>query len=293
MTEIKSQQTQQHCLASVGIQVPGVDIGPFRIGGPGLANLLWLWAKCIVFSHLTGAAIVWPQWNQLKPRSLLRGERSMGWYWAFFTQPETGYIPYRDRASSQQASGELILKNLLEGKEVNIQEGSHYIMSNLGGPFTSMFEYRHLIHDAWSKMINKPEKYTFNNSLHFPVLAVHLRRGDFRIKGLSADLKSTEKLLNKVCHDFTDYHIYLMTDADAKDYSFWQIIPDRIENATTGNTVMDLLFLSRVDYLIGTANSSYSRFAAFLGGMPVSWIGPEQDVYSMSKLYAKSVSLYF
>lgn len=278
-------------LASVGIHVSGMNIGPFRIGGPGLANLLWLWAKCIVFNHLTGAAVVWPQWNQLKPRALLRGELSMGWYWGFFKKPEAGYIFYKDRASLWRLSGDLLLKKILQGEEIKIEEGTHYMMSDISDPFTSMFEYDYLIRNAWLEMIDKARKP--NLIYNKPSLAIHLRRGDFRIAGLASDLEITKKILKNICHNFSDYHIYLMTDADAKDYEFWRIIPEKIKNSTTGHTLLDLIVLSRADYLVGTANSSYSRFAAFLGGMPVIWVGPEPSVILMSELYPKSIPIDF
>ena len=61
-----------------------VDCGFFRIGGPGLANMLLSWARAAVAADRLGITLLTPAWLSPKIGPLLRGERDLRIYYGLF-----------------------------------------------------------------------------------------------------------------------------------------------------------------------------------------------------------------
>src|SRR5690606_15086755 len=58
----------------------GRELGPFRLAGPGLGNMLFPWARAQLWARSTGAQVLAPTWPQLKLGPILRRERDLRLY---------------------------------------------------------------------------------------------------------------------------------------------------------------------------------------------------------------------
>lgn len=61
-------------------EFPGVNLGWVRLGGPGLGNLLFVWARAYVRALETGGELVAPIWHQIKVGPLIRREPDLRTY---------------------------------------------------------------------------------------------------------------------------------------------------------------------------------------------------------------------
>ena len=259
------------------IQPGGFNIRIARIGGPGLANLLWLWSKMVVAHELTGLPMVWPEWRQIKPRSLLRGEFSMGYYPRFFSKSES-YISQPlcySRGRFVMADEEIMagcLQELIQPKVV-------YGFSYLRDPFEGLYESKQVVRDAFLEIC--PPCYLRTKKTSEFTIVAHVRRGDFRQLGLGAQIQDYIYAIKRLVEVFKSRvpRVLVCTDALPSDQAFWSIMPKEVEVARGSNALEDLCLMMSADVLIGTARSSYSRAAAYLGDMPVLWCG-ELDVVS-------------
>jgi hypothetical protein len=64
------------------------DLGFFRIGGPGLANSLFVWAKALALADRYGGRNVFPTWPQIKFGTILRRENDSRLYAGLFHPAE-------------------------------------------------------------------------------------------------------------------------------------------------------------------------------------------------------------
>lgn len=270
---------------------PGGFITPLaRFGGPGLANLLWLWTKMVVAHQVTGLPMVWPEWRQVKPRSLLRGEFLMGYYPRFFSKTEL-YISRPSVCSSNRCvlADEAIMAGRL--REL-IEPEMIYEFSCLRDPFEGLYESKQLVRDAFLEMC-PPSSLRTKVSSEFTIVA-HVRRGDFCQLGLGAQMKDYIYAITRLLEIFKSKRprVLVCTDALPTDQAFWSMMPKEVEVARGGNALQDLCLMMSADVLIGTARSSYSRAAAYLGDMPVLWCGELDVVSKLAGIAPVAASIY-
>lgn len=153
---------------------PGMNLGWLRVGGPGLGNLLFVWARALVRATQTDADLVPPVWHQIKVGPLLRRERDLRTYvdvfpirsanavWAEWVRCRlTGRCVDRlDRAGSPEA-------------------GVTYEIVNDGRPcFHDLEPYRAEIRSALERAA-LPRARPRDDAR--PVIAVHVRLGDYAV----------------------------------------------------------------------------------------------------------------
>ena len=255
---------------------PGGYQSPWlRIGGPGLANLLWLWSKMVIVNHMTGIEMEWPVWRQLKPQAMLRGEWSMGYYPELFSKT-SDYLrrsPKRP-VNCKRIDGDMWLDHA--GADGISHEPFEMVFMRVSDPFEALFEYREVVSRSLRSIL--PTRYDTRNDSSEINVAIHIRRGDFRGLGLACELDDYLVAID----NFRDIlpkpvKFILYTDAGKDDKDLWSRIPEDVEVAGASSPLEDLLSLSTANYLIGTARSSFSRMACFLGGQDIIWCGDDRS----------------
>lgn len=68
----------------VRIKFSNLDFFDFRFGGPGLGNLLFVWARAIIYADKFGLSVLSPNWRTFKIRTYLRFEKDKRTYRTLF-----------------------------------------------------------------------------------------------------------------------------------------------------------------------------------------------------------------
>jgi len=254
-------------MSKVYLDTGGLDFRYFRVGGPGIGNILWLWVQALHVRHLTGIDIVWPTWNQVKPKALMRGEYSMGVYLSPFSKPIHEYYvqnPWKKKKSlqipksllSSNKSGEL--KQYIDN---NRNEFDFYI-SNLDEPFImDCSNFAHALKSDWKLMTSN---YDVKNVRDENYLSVHIRRGDFVKISHAVDLKKYESELQKIINCKKPDKVIIYTDAVNKDYEFWNWVKSDYIVRANENPIKDLIQTIDSRFFVGTYSSSFSRFVGMM-----------------------------
>lgn len=262
---------------------PGREVAGLRVGGAGLANLLWLWVKMVIANHQTGYPMQWPIWRQIKPMALLRKEWSMAYYPNLFL-PNDSYVlkPPAGMKNCEVLDGDAILASGDWG-QVNQDVCQVVGFKRLDDPFESFHEYQPLISQALFGIL-RPGVAPTQASFEQEVL-VHIRRGDFRLVGFACDLSDyiiAMDLYRRELGDGVTFHIF--TDADPADGEFNESMPTGATIHRGGDPLRTLLALASAKYLIGTARSSFSRMACYLGDAAMVWCGDDEALRCVRKL---------
>ncbi len=153
----------------------GVDVMGVRIGGPGLGNNLFPWARSAVYAHLTGAEEIRPTWPQFNPRRFARRDPDQRHY---------GEV----RAQNDEISGlrkYAILARHSKVRVGTVAEGINYrgaarlvCHAGMKGMFGELLDWRDLLRERFAIGWRLVQLADLSS-----VIVAHVRRGDSRTSG--------------------------------------------------------------------------------------------------------------
>lgn len=247
---------------------PGVDLGWIRLGGPGLGNLLFIWARALVRARQTGAELVSPVWHQIKFGPWLRGEADKRSYVDVF--------PLRSFAAVWTD----VVRCRLLGRKVDqftscpMQVGGvEYEIVTDGRPcFHDLEPYREAICAALIKTVRRSAIPKEGES---PGIAVHVRLGDFaRPTPHSATVETNTSLpigwyveAITYCRKWlanSDDIVTVFSDGTDRELAPLLALPRVQRLKTPTNALRDMMLMSRADILI-MSYSTFSLWSAFIG----------------------------
>ncbi len=240
----------------------GVDFFWVRLFGPGLGNLLFSWARALVFSRNTQALMVWPTWPQLKSGPLIRRERDTRCYVGLFS-PTKHYVTGLKR----------FVLLLLRPQRLTIIKGHEDLFGSIKRDYE--FVWRELI------AITHPRHQLGLQYDYKDTISVHVRLGDFAVPAdvtlvarggnnyripLAWYVASIQKI-----REAAGKPLRVLLFSDGKDEELRQITElANVERISFGSSIADLLALSQSKLLIASG-STYSMWASYFGRMPVIW----------------------
>lgn len=246
---------------------PGLDLGWVRIGGSGLGNLLFVWARALVRSIETGAELVSPVWHQIKIGPWLRGEADKRSYLDVFPlRPATAVWTDLVRC---RLRGHRV--NRLSA-EITAHSGVEYEIVDDGRPcFHDLEPYREAIRAA---LIRAARPSVLPKQDERPTVAVHVRLGDFARPQVTAPqfetntsfplawyISAIDSLRDRL--DLRDETAIVFSDGKDEELAPLLRLP-KIRRARKRSALHDLLTLSNAKYIIGS-HSTFTFWAAFLG----------------------------
>lgn len=222
------------------------------VGRTGLGNMLFSWARAVVFAREHGCKILAPDWvkiNRIGP--WIRGERDKRYYFGAFTN--SGYV-----------SG---LKKfwLLAFKRTQVKT-----VRGLGNYFADIAGERDYIKQELVKIVNS---HILADVANMPkkFIGVHVRRGDFASTGqsLQADyyLRGIEKARTVIG---ATVPVCVFSDAAPWELEFLKSVKNLVI-MPKAPAIQDILSLSKAEIIVGTNHSSFSEWAVFLGGASAIW----------------------
>jgi hypothetical protein len=247
------------------------DLSILRFFGPGLCNLLFPWARSVIATKKHGLTPISPTWFQIKLGPILRREADARFYANLFKKSP-------DEISGIRKSFILLRHAMVTEDYVThfISESSSrknnskiIVFSGLRDYFNSMIMEHAAIYDELLKITRDEHKkgliFDFRKSI-----SVHIRLGDFKSRN-RPQINWYKNILRQLRAELGgDWPIYIFSDGTDEELAPVMKIPNT-KRLTFGSSLADLLALSKAHLLIGTAGSTFSQWASFLGRMPVIW----------------------
>lgn len=247
------------------------DFSYFRFLGPGLGNLLFPWARSILASQKYGLTPISPTWFQIKVGPILRREADLRFYFDLFKKNPHEISGMRKLFYLLKHS--LVTEDYLVYLKSCIyplkNETKIVVFEGLKDYFNSMIMEHAFIYDELLKITRNEHK----KGLYFDfskAISVHIRLGDFK-GSCATPIQWYIDTLNKLRAEFgRDWPIYIFSDGTDDEIMPVLMLP-HTTRLSFGSSLADLLALSKASLLIGSAASTFSQWASFLGRMPVIW----------------------
>jgi len=255
-----------------------------RLGGRGLGNLLITYARALVLAEKYKLELISPSWNSVKLGAILRGEKDARTYSDLFDKP-TGVTGLKKHflLSVVRRYPESELLSLMGDKPLKkpISRPAMIECSGHDGFFGDLVGYRSLIKNNLFAMLTDKNIKNINKHDLSDGIVVHIRMGDFQ--PVPSDLSQIKPWLNyrlplswygdiiDKIRAYTDYTIPVYVCSDGKTDELANILcKENVSRVFAGNSISDIMALSSGAVMIGSG-SSFSMWAAFLGGMPSIW----------------------
>lgn len=247
------------------------DMGIFRLGGPGLGNCLFIYARALVIAYETGMQMIWPTWPSIKVGPWLRHEKDKRFYGDLFSSNQqyvVGLKKLKLLFFTPKAVISHINTPLPELKENGVFMYDAFVMK-----FDDLIPYRDIIRDSIIDMTKEENKKCLGHDFSHEI-NVHVRLGDFSkpnekqqeqrmfntqlpidwyVKAIR-DMKEVlgDKVSFNIFSDGSDEELKPILDLGGCKRMFW------------GNAISDILALSQSKVIIASG-SSFSLWARFLG----------------------------
>jgi hypothetical protein len=258
----------------------GPDYGIIRIAGAGIGNCLYVYFHAVVIARQANGRIIAPTWSSVKIGPLLRMERSLRRYGTMFrAHPDEVHGPMKAMRLASLWPGHTRVQ-LGIGQQVSIAPAGLTIIQATEFSFEGLHQHRSMIRDRLLEILVTPPaarpSWGAGN-----YAAVHIRLGDFvpaqpdqiitgRVANMRISLAWYERVIRRVRSVFPDLPIHIFSDGREQELAELLALSGvRLRREPTD--IADLLALAQAKLLIGS-NSTFSRWAAFLGDMPSIWL---------------------
>jgi len=237
----------------------------------GLGNKLLVWAKALVFASLNNLPLYVSPWAQLSIGSLLRWEKQRRFYADYFQQPgwqtqvRRLYLEYsRQRIDEPEITTLDLLKNHI------------YVFSKIphwSDYFRDLKAHRDFIKQEIWRMLS-PKYHAQLGNLKPPLVAIHIRQGDFRVLKAGEDFADVGLVRTPSPHFVGLIHllrsqsavklpITIFSDGYAHELKDILSLPD-IQLVQGNTAIVDMLLMSQSKLIIFSAGSTFSYWSGFL-----------------------------
>lgn len=254
----------------------GIDLGPVRIGGPGLGNLLFPWARCAAAVARFGGRLVWPTWTAIKPARILRCDPDQRWYGGLFVPPIDAICGCRAAIIRLGKRPVQVVKHHELMPE--FEPGQLYVFRGMTSLFAPLWDYRDYIRNAFFAMCRA--KHLASSTA---TIAIHVRLGDFARSVPGAQIVSNNTSIPiawyrqalETAMGLPDAPAAALVYSDGTDEELATLLADpRVRRAPKASPVRDLTAMARSPMII-TSNSTYSMWAAFLSDSGTRVLGAD------------------
>jgi hypothetical protein len=251
-------------------QFSRLDLGLIRAPGSGLGNLLYPWARSLIYAGRTGGIQIAPTWRNLKLGPILRNEPDKRIYGDLVHHrgPAEVWRGLRLRLTLPATSEDEFLRSPDESGGDRLVR-----VTGMRDEFAPLLPHRAEIRRALFAVARKrPEP-------RAPFVAAHVRTGDFaaptevyrRNSRIALDWYAAE--IERVSRALALDTVVFTDDASGRVRAELGAIPG-VRIAEPVNSLTDILSMSQARHVV-CANSTFSLWAAFLCRGTVSTRFPE------------------
>lgn len=241
-----------------------------RLGGAGLGNLLFAYARALKLAKETGCGFVWPSWRSIKLGPYLRREKDKRFYGDLFHN-NSGYIDGIRKSLLLRTKKKVRVKTASDVEKA--PDNSLLVFDDFTMNFQGLLDFREEIRNDLIKNLHRKNQKALEGDFS-KCVNVHIRLGDF-CKANTEALKSGSNntslpiewyvnlinQINEITKDTLTFNIF----SDGTDEELKPVL----EMANTrrvfyGTSVADIIALSRAPLMIASG-SSFSLWARYLG----------------------------
>lgn len=243
-----------------------------RLGGAGLGNLLFTWARATIFAKKNNYPMINTTWKSLKVGPLIRGELDTRGYSDLFEE--------KSLSSVQKFFKLMTYKRIKEDAQVSVEKNTIIVFEGMKNEMEDIKNDQSLVKEELLKIVRKKHLDAIKD-YSGKGITVHIRMGDFYTPSSEDEIRANrkncrlpiewyihtiEKIRNKV-----NSNVPVNIFSDAKDSEIEQIL--NLPNVTRyyfGSSIADMLAISKSQLLIAS-NSTFSLWGSYLGQMPTIW----------------------
>ena len=237
------------------------------VGRTGLCNMLFPWARAVLFSRRSGCKMLAPKWTSyMRVGPWLRRERDKRYYVGQFTND--GYIKGFRR-------WRILMGNLgwkISEADFSLGELDRGIVvfRGLGNYFNDFAEDAAIIKQELLRIVS-PNILQTLDELPTKFIGVHIRAGDFVSTGQNMPLDYYMRGI-EAARELVKEPVPVLVFSDAKQGQLDCLMQSaNVKIMPPAPAIHDVLALSRSSILVGTNHSSFSEWAVFLGKMQSIW----------------------
>ncbi len=247
-----------------------IDLDFIRFGGPGLANLLFIYARAVVLAEHENAEVIWPTWKSIKIGPWLRHESDKRFYGDLFIN-DNSYV-HGLRKVFLRLCTRYRITAIEESLPVDWKGVASY--SAFQASFEDILEERLMIRERIFNILTPKCKEALCCDFQYSI-NVHIRLGDFAsapVADCSANVVNTRLPIEWYVKAIADIQNVLGNSvsfnifSDGTDHELAPVLSlPNVHRVFYGNAMADMLALSQSKVIIASA-SSFSLWARFLGG---------------------------
>jgi hypothetical protein len=242
----------------------------------GLGNVLFSWAHSEVFGALNRMPSCSIGWNRPHIGPLLRGERVRA-YGNTFPQSKAALFA----TAVLRLKGTVIYNSTVTMVGPQYNSGYLFLWNQIphwADYFANLRAHRDLVKKLiWAKITPAVRNHAMR--LAPPVIAVHIRRGDFRnlaphedfarVGSVRTPLEYFTHVIMQVrrCCRF-EAPVTVFTDGEPFEIQEVLDLPN-VELASRNKPIVDMLLMSRAQLIVASASSTFSLWSGFLADSPI------------------------
>lgn len=244
----------------------------FRLGGAGLGNILFTYARAVIYvQNHEEAEMIWPTWFSFKLGPILRHEPDKRFYNDLFVN-HSGYIDGFKKANI------LITKKHVKEQDISKEQGLDGCVVDFEG-FENCFQeimndsqavYKDLVRNLNPKY-QDAVRFNGKNSI-----CIHVRLGDFarvsweEVKSgrhcSSIPIEWYVHMVNAL-REIIGEKVKIYVFSDGTDEELKSLLElENVERITFGSAIADILALANAGIFVASG-SSFSMWARYLGRM--------------------------
>lgn len=239
-------------------KLSNMDLCLTRIGGLGLGNMLFTYARALLYARDHNLQMIWPTWNSIPVGQILRRESGKRFYHNLFKNTQ--------HAISGLKKWALLMFDKKQIVEFTGMEGE---FEPLLGKENSEYIYAHL------KSILKEKN---RKALEFKPgngICMHVRLGDFT-RGTEAQIKAGDPNMCLPIQWYVDIVKQIRTAtgpvpvyvfSDGTDQELQALLSlENVQRMTYGTAIADIMAMAKAKLFIASG-STFSRWVRYLGRM--------------------------
>lgn len=240
----------------------------------GLGNILFVWARALIFAKSNGLPIIIVGLNRIHLGPFLRKEKVKRFYLGQFRFPS---LPSILTASIAK----FFFKKIVEPSTINSSKAI-YIFNRIpdwSHFFKDLKPHRKIIVEEFFNLLSKSTLKRIDNWQENEYIAVHIRMGDFRKLEENINFKTVGSTRTPLSY-FKD--IIYKLQKNGYETTTVKIFSDGykdelLEILSISNTeymypdldIVDMIKISRAKLIVTSASSTFSEWAGFLSDAPI------------------------
>jgi hypothetical protein len=245
------------------------DLGFVRLGGAGLGNILFTFARAAVFAEKNGYELIWPTWPSIKLGPILRHEADKRFYHDLFRN-RSGYIGGIRKLWKLKTLPHVPEQ---EKESLSLQNETIVDFEGFEGCFDEiMTDYEQVAALIYGNLCKKNQQ-----ALHYPYgscIGVHIRLGDFARVSVTEVQQGRHdsalpvewyaRMISQI-REAAGWQVKAYIFSDGTDQELAPVLAlDGVERLTFGTSIGDIIGLAQTDFMIASG-SSFSMWARYLG----------------------------